>query len=224
MRTVINSCLTGAETASGVVVMIDVFRASNTILMLLSRGAASIMPVATIQEAFGLKEKHPECLLAGERGGVKVTGFDMGNSPHEASQTDLKGKEVVFTTSAGTQGIIRAENAERILVGSFGNADALASMLHEVNPPLVTCLAVGTDGIRRATEDELCALYLKGMLEGRPQDFHAMKNEIMQGEGAERLRTLGQELDFSYCLTTDLFDFVPEVRRESSPMRIQAER
>lgn len=221
---VIRSCLTGAETAFGIVVMIDVFRASNTILMLLSRGAASIIPVATVQEAFALKEKHPECLLAGERGGVKVAGFDMGNSPHEASGMDLKGKEVVFTTSAGTQGIIRAEDAERILIASFANANALVSMLSDVNPPLVTCLAMGTDGIRRASEDELCALYLKGMLEGIPQDFHAMKNEIMQGEGAQRLRSLGQELDFSYCLTTDLFDLVPEVSREKGSMRIQAQR
>lgn len=224
MRTVINSCLTGAETAAGVVVIIDVFRASNTILMLLARGATSIMAVATIEEAFSLKEKHPECLLAGERGGVKVTGFDMGNSPHEASRMDLKGKGVIFTTSAGTQGIIRAENAERVLVGSFGNADAMASMLHTVNPPLVTCLAVGTDGIRRAPEDELCALYLKGILEGMPQDFRAMKKEIMQGEGAQRLRSLGQELDFSYCLTPDLFDFVPEVVKEGDSVRIQVER
>jgi 2-phosphosulfolactate phosphatase len=224
MKTVIHSCLTGAETALGIVVTIDVFRASNTILMLFSRGAASIIPVATVQEAFTLKEKRPECLLAGERGGIKVAGFDMGNSPHEASGMDLKGKEVVFTTSAGTQGIIRAEHAERILVGSFGNARALAGMLNKVNPPLVTCLAMGTDGIQKAPEDELCAKYLKGMLEGMPQDFHAMKNEIMQGKGAQRLRRLGQELDFSYCLTTDLFDLVPEVIRKKGSMRIQADR
>lgn len=224
MKTVIHSCLTGAETASGVVVMIDVFRASNTILMLLSRGAASIIPVATVPEAFALKEKHPERLLAGERRGVKVAGFDMGNSPHEASGMDLEGKKVIFTTSAGTQGIIRAEHAERILVGSFANANALVSMLNDVNPPVVTCLAVGTEGISKAAEDECCALYLKGMLEGMPRDFHAMKNKIMQGEGAQRLRSLGQELDFSYCLTTDLFDLVPEVSREKGSMRIQAER
>ena len=65
---------------------------------------------------------------------------------------------------------------------------------------------------------------LKGILEGIPQDFRAMKNDIMQGEGAQRLRSLGQELDFSYCLTTDLFDFVPEVKREGGAVRIQAER
>lgn len=224
MKTVIHSCLTGADTASGIVVIMDVFRASNTILMLLSRMVAYIMPAATIQEAFALKKKHPECLLAGERGGVKVAGFDMGNSPHEASGMELKGKGIIFTTSAGTRGIIRAERAERILVGSFGNANALATMLTDLNPPLVTCLAVGTDGITKASEDELCAVYLKGILEGMPQDFCAMKKEIMQGEGAQRLRSLGQELDFSYCLTTDLFDFVPEVKRERGSVRIQAER
>ncbi len=223
MKTAIHSCLTGVDTASGIVVIMDVFRASNTILMLFSRMAAYIMPVATIREAFALKEKHPECLLAGERGGMKVPGFDMGNSPHEVSGMELKDRGIIFTTSAGTRGILRAEHAERILVGSFGNANALATMLTDLNPPLVTCLAVGTDGVTKASEDELCAVYLKGILEGMPQDFRAMKNEIMQGEGAQRLRRLGQELDFSYCLTTDLFDFVPEVKRERGSVRIEAE-
>jgi 2-phosphosulfolactate phosphatase len=223
VKTVIHSCLSGADSASGIVVIIDVFRASNTILMLLSRMAAYIIPVATIHEALALKERYPGCLLAGERGGVKVPGFDLGNSPHEASCMELKGKGIIFTTSAGTRGMIRAEGAERILVGSFGNAKALAAKLTDLNPPLVTCLAVGTDGIMKASEDELCAVYLKGTLEGRPQDFVAMKTEIMRGEGAQRLRRLSQELDFSYCLTPDLFDFVPEVKRRRGSLRIQAE-
>jgi len=220
LKTVIKHCLSGAETASGTVVIIDVFRASNTILMLLARGAASVIPVATVREAFAMKDKHPDYLLAGERKGIKVAGFDMGNSPYEASRMDLAGKHVILTTSAGTRAIWHARRAERIVIGSFGNADALVKMLKQMNPLLVTWLAVGTEAVSGAIEDELCAVYMKGMLEGEPQDFSSIRVKILTGEGAERLRRLGQENDFSYCLATNMFRFVPEIAQERAQYRI----
>ena len=220
MKTVIQSCLTGAERSSGVVVVIDVFRASNTILMLLSRGAASLMPVASVEEAFDLKKKYPDYLLAGERKGIKINRFDMGNSPHEVYKKDVDGKHVIFTTSAGTQGMVRAARAERVLVGSFGNAGALTRMLSETNPHIVTWLAVGTEGLRKAIEDEACALYLQGKLKGESHDVSLAVREIMKGEGAQRLKKLGQENDFPYCLGVDIFDFVPEVKRVDDRLRI----
>ncbi len=221
MKVVIQSCLTGAGRSSGVVVVIDVFRASNTILMLFSKGVASVIPVAMVDEAFGLKRKNPEYLLAGERKGIMIDGFDMGNSPHEASQKDLEGKHVVLTTSAGTQGMVRAANAERVFVASFGNASALAGVLETLDPGLTTCLPVGTEGVRKAVEDEACAFFLKEKLEGRPRDLSAFLDEIMQGEGAHRLKRLGQDKDFRYCLSVDMFDFVPEVRRQGDSLRIE---
>ena len=188
--------------------------------MLLARGAASVIPVATVRETIALKERHPGFLLAGERKGIKVAGFDMGNSPHEASKTDLVGKHVVLTTSAGTRAIWHAKRAERIVVGSFGNADALVRMLKQTNPLLVTLLAVGTEAVSGAIEDELCAAYLKGVLEGEPEDIGPIKVKILTGEGADRLRRLGQEGDFSYCLATNMFNFVPEIMEEGGRYRI----
>ncbi|MBW1858481.1 MAG: 2-phosphosulfolactate phosphatase [Deltaproteobacteria bacterium] len=120
MKTTIRHGLNGAETARGTVVIIDVFRASNTILMLLDRGASSVIPVMKVKEAFDLKKLHPECLLAGERKGITIDGFDMGNSPHDASQMNLVGKNVILTTSGGTRATWHARHAERILVGSPG--------------------------------------------------------------------------------------------------------
>ncbi len=220
METVIQSCLAGAERSSGVVVVLDIFRASNTILMLLSRGAASVIPVASVEEAFDLKKKYPDYLLAGERKGIKINRFDIGNSPHEVSKKDVDGRHVILTTSAGTQGMVRAARAERILVGSFANAGALTRMLSETNPRIVTWLAVGTEGLRKAIEDEACALYLKGKLEGGSHDVSLVVKEIMKGEGAQRLKKLGQENDFPYCLGVDIFDFVPEVKRVDDRLRI----
>ncbi|MBW1741847.1 MAG: 2-phosphosulfolactate phosphatase [Deltaproteobacteria bacterium] len=216
MKTTIKHGLNGAEAAGGTVVIIDVFRASNTILMLLARGASCVIPVMKVKEAFELKKLHPEYLLAGERKGITIDGFDMGNSPHDASQMNLAGKDVILTTSGGTRATRHARNAERILIGSFGNARALVDMLRQSDTPSVTWLAVGTEGVSRAIEDDLCAKYLKGIAEGKPQNPDGMIKKILDGEGAARLRRLGQEDDFSYCLATDLFDFVPELSKTDS--------
>jgi len=211
LKTTIKHCLSREKAASGTVVIIDVFRASNTILMLLEHGASSVIPVSKVQEAFRLKKANPDYVLAGERKGITVSGFDMGNSPHEASQKNLRQRHVIMTTSAGTKAIWHAKESERVLIGSFGNARALRDYLIEKKPSLVTWFAAGTEGVSRAIEDDLCAAYLNQVLEGKPQDFQIMKERILKGEGAKRLQRLGQVDDFPYCLTIDLFDFVPEV-------------
>jgi 2-phosphosulfolactate phosphatase len=212
VKSIIRHGLNGAEAADGTVVVIDVFRSSNTILMFLARGASSVIPVTEVNEAFDLKRRHPEHLLAGERKGIKPEGFDMGNSPHEASHADVAGRDVILSTSGGTRAIGHARGADRILVGSFGNVSALVNNLKQSKTALVTWLAVGTEGVTRAVEDDLCAEYLKGTADGKPQNRDAIIEKIMNGEGAERLRRLEQEDDFSCCLAVDLFDFVPELR------------
>ncbi len=189
--------------------------------MLLSKGASSVIPVATVKEAFDMKNRYPQRLLAGERKGITVAGFDMGNSPYEVSSRDIQGREVILTTSAGTQGMVKATRAERMFVGSFGNAGVLIEALRAISTPVVTFLAVGTEGIRMATEDEVCASYLQRRIQGGPKDIGiALKERILQGEGAERLRLLQQENDFPYCLTVDIFSCVPEVRRGAEGLTV----
>ena len=106
-------------------------------------------------------------------------------------------------------------------MGSFGNARTLSNALINLKPNVVTLLPIGTEGIRKAVEDEMCALYLKGILEGKTQQIDKMVKEIMQGEGAQRLKRLNQEKDFSYCIGTDVFDIIPEVVRTNSVLRIR---
>jgi 2-phosphosulfolactate phosphatase len=222
MKTIVRSCLSGAKESRGVVVLIDVFRASNTILMLLRQGVRSIFAVASIKEAFRLKKEHPQYLLAGEREGIKINGFDIGNSPHEVAEHNVQGKHIIFTTSAGTQGIAHAERAERILVGSFGNSAALTEELVRSDCQHVDLLAIGTNGLRKAIEDEQCALYLKEILDGTTTKNMPDFKAILKGEGALRLKRLGQENDYAYCLGIDIYDIVPEVCMSKGLFEIRA--
>lgn len=95
-----------AREARGLAVVIDVFRAFTTQAYFFDRGAERIIPVLTLDEAHTLKAEHPDYVLAGERGGLKPEGFDLGNSPTEALEIDLSGKTVIHTTSNGTRGLI----------------------------------------------------------------------------------------------------------------------
>ena len=84
--------LEGARAARGLTVVIDVFRAYSLEAYLLHRGAERIIPLADAEEAYKLKESHPEMLLAGERNGKILPGFDFGNSPSQVKDYDFTGK------------------------------------------------------------------------------------------------------------------------------------
>jgi 2-phosphosulfolactate phosphatase len=183
--------------------------------MLFSKGAKSVIPVAKVDEAFLLKETHPSYLIAGERKGVKIAGFDMGNSPYEVNRTDVTGRHIILTTSAGTQGMIQAKGAEKLLIGSFGNVSRVIGILQAWEPTLVTWLPIGTEGKRKAIEDDSCAVFFKKRLENIPCSILPLLGDMMEGEGARRLKRLGQENDFPYCLCTDIFDIGAEVFREN---------
>ena len=101
----------GAKEATGVAVIIDVFRAFTVEAYIMNNGADKIIPVADLETAYKLKEDNPNIVLVGERHGKIMKGFDFGNSPSQIENTDFSNKIVVHTTSAGTQGITNAKNA-----------------------------------------------------------------------------------------------------------------
>ena len=120
--------LSGAKEARGLTVIIDVFRAFSLECYLYDLGAKLVRPVGSIEEAKALHEKIPGSVLIGERQGIKVEGFDFGNSPSqvEAEKDRIEGRVIIHTTSAGTQGIVNAVGATEILTGSLVNAKAVA--------------------------------------------------------------------------------------------------
>ena len=182
MKIQILELIEGAKQAEGLAVIIDVFRAFTTECYAFDRGALLCYPVGELEEAFALKKEDPSRILMGERGGAKVEGCDLGNSPWDAVNTDFDGKEMIHSTSAGTQGIVNAAKAgaQEILTGSLVNAKAVASYILAKRPDTVSIIAMGKAGIESVPEDLIAAHYIRALLKG--EDF-PLEEEIERYEG-----------------------------------------
>lgn len=132
----------------GTAVIVDILRASSTMITALQNGATRVIPCGTTEEAFRLRDQSPQesILLGGERGGVKIQGFDFGNSPAEYNTSAVAGRTVVFTTTNGTKAILKASTAATILIGAFLNRAAITDRLRrELRSTHLIC--AGTDGV-----------------------------------------------------------------------------
>ena len=209
MEVQIKSCIEGARQARGLTVIIDVFRSSNTIISALGQGAGWVIPVGELQEAYRLKKDHPGHLLVGERKSITPEGFDYGNSPSRIASLDLRDKNVIITTSAGTQGIVNATGADEILIGSFANARALTNYIRNKAPRHVTLVPMGFESAEKAEEDEQFALYLKGRLDGDDPDLDSIKQKVWHCSGADRLRGIGRDDDLHFALELNTYNLIP---------------
>ncbi len=211
--------LDGARKAKGLTVIIDVFRAFSTTCYAFNAGVQRIYPVGDLEKAYQLKQQNPEYILVGERNEQKPEGFDFGNSPSQLMNASLNGKTMVHTTSSGTQGIANAMDADEILTGSFVNAQAIADYIRFKNPETVSLVCMGYSCQYPTDEDTLLAVYLKNELEGKPNDFEAMVEQIRNGDGARFFAPEKQEwapaADFDLCLSLNRFNFVLKVEQEN---------
>jgi len=217
--------LEGAKAAEGLAVIIDVFRAFSVECFLSQMKVKDIFPVREVEECFALKHQHPDYFLVGERNGVKVPGFDAGNSPMEITTgPDLAGRSVVHTTSAGVQGIAGAIHASEVIVASLVNARAVARYIKHKDPRVVSLVAMGLNGVEDTDEDILCATYIRDLLEGRQPNIHQQIRQIQYTSGRKffvrRADGAFPEPDFFMCLVPDMFDFVLAVDRSSYPYRM----
>ena len=209
----------GARQAEGLAVIIDVFRAFSMECWLYALGAREIRPTGSIEETFAWREKDKDCILAGERHGRRIEGCELGNSPSSIDPDQIRGRRIIHTTSAGTQGVTNAVRAEEILAGSFVNARAVAAYIRKRNPGKVSLVAMGKEGLAPAEEDELCALYLKGLLTGEDiPDIDEKLKGLRTGGGQHffdpALRDVFPEKDFWMCINRDRFDFVLRMERD----------
>jgi 2-phosphosulfolactate phosphatase len=207
-----------AARAGAAVVVVDAFRASTTIALLVYRGSP-VVPVASIAHASSYAGAG---FRAGERGSVKVAGFDFGNSPTEILEAEIPpGSTVVLSTTNGTRVIEASTGAPAILTGAFVNADSLAAELATgTHGPDVVLVGCGWEG-RRASEDEAAAGAILHRLHkrGGELDERARRVEseylsrparlLRNNTAARRLKRLGYARDLEFCLAENSVSAVP---------------
>jgi 2-phosphosulfolactate phosphatase len=202
----------GAKKAKGVAVIIDVFRAFSVACYAIDSGAVRIIAAAEAEAAFFLKKNYRNCVLVGERDERKIEGFDFGNSPTEIIKTNLQGKTVIQTTTAGTNGLINATNADIVITGSLVNAGAVVKYIRLIKPSHVSLVAMGYRATKSAEEDLLCAEIIKFRLEGNQGSFENRINDLRLGAGLRFFKP--ENLDFSpptdffLCTMANRFDFI----------------
>lgn len=221
------AALTAAELSTATVLVVDVLRASTTIVTALTNGCLGIVPLDDPDEARRRAAAHPGSLIAGERRGEPLEGFDLGNSPLEFTRERVGGRMLFLTTSNGTKALLAARPASAIGVAGFVNLGATAAWALSGGRDLVV-LCSGERG-DRSLEDEMCAGFLVERLLASSPDTQAGRDAT---EVARRARSYGKDLtrlaqdsrwarhlasrgragDVAACLTLDASDLVPVYR------------
>ena len=204
--------LDGARSATGHVVIVDVFRAFTTAPFCIASGATEIVLVADHEQALKMKRDDPSLFLTGEIGGRGIPGFDVGNSPSAIERLDLAGRRVVQRTSSGTQGVVAAQLAEEILLGSFVIASATVRYLQK-RAREVTVVSMGERGILESSEDDACAGYIAARLRGEQADTKAIITSLWAHEDPNWPEWFPRR-DAELACEVDRFDFAMVVRRE----------
>ena len=212
-----------------IVVVVDVLRASSTMVTALVNGCRGIVPVEDATEAVDMTRTLDDALLCGERGGQMIPGFVLGNSPHEYTAQTVAGRTLILSTTNGTKAVARAREARLTLIGSLLNAQALAEALCHTceKSPGEECfiLCSGTNG-RFSLDDILCAGAIAHRLDGmRALEciddaaaasltlYRAAKDELEAALRATahgcHLTAIGAGKDITYCAREDIYDAVP---------------
>ena len=217
-------------------VVIDVLRATTTIVHALASGAAGVLICQEVDEARKLAASSPNAVLAGERGGLPIAGFHLGNSPLEYSPAAVGGKTVIFTTTNGTRAMARCAEAHRVLLAAFVNFSAICRELTaELSRPGssgAALICAGTDGevtredtlLAGAMVDDLAShddlmLSLNDQAEIAVDAWHACRLDLgghdplgralRQSRGGRNLIEIGLENDIAIAAEIDRFDLVP---------------
>jgi 2-phosphosulfolactate phosphatase len=217
MKVEILEFVEGARKAKGVVVIIDVFRAFTVACYAFDAGAVRIIATSEVSNALQLKLKYKNSVLVGERDEKKIEGFDFGNSPTEIIKADLSGKTVIHTTTAGTQGLINARNADSILTGSFVNASAIAKYIKSIDPEHVSLVAMGYRAALSSQEDLICAEMISAELRNK-RFISEKKIANLQNTSGKRFFDpanieFSPPTDFFLCTMINRFDFVLKATR-----------
>jgi 2-phosphosulfolactate phosphatase len=224
----------------GAAVVVDVLRASTVMVRALAAGCEAVVPCLEVDEAWRLTSDRPRgtALLAGERQGLPIPGFDLGNSPGAFTAAACRGKTLVMTTTNGTRAMLACRGADRVFIAAFANRSATVSALARLERP-VHVVASGTDG-HVSFEDAVLAGSLVRALggSGRPAGndqaliaaglWDSVAREVdrgvplaevlARGRGGRRVREIGLAPDIQAAAEVDSHPLVAELFRD--PLRV----
>lgn len=214
-----NATTSDCHLAQGGVIVIDVIRAFTTAAFAFDRGAKEIILVSGVDEAFQLRETIPGSLIMGEVNGVKVDGFDFGNSPETISKAEIRGKTLIQRTTAGTQGVTRSVCADPLLAGSFCCARATLKYFQNRTTPCVTLVVTGTHAEADGDEDIAFSEYMTELFLGNAPDPTPYLQRVRDSSWGRKFNDPSSEHfpmhDLDYCTALDRFDFAMVITREN---------
>lgn len=228
----------------GVAVVVDVLRATTVMVRALASGCARVIPCGEVDEAIRIRDSLPSgtALLAGEREGLPIPGFDFGNSPGAFIPEVCSGKALVMTTTNGTRAILASLEAEVVLIAAFTNLMATAAALHDSEQP-IHIIGSGTNG-RISFEDSVLAgalacdfqtsrrlgvpprpfgndeaeivsrLWATVPIDDADGDDSDLANVLSQGRGGRRVAEIGLAEDIRECARLDRFPIVAALERD----------
>lgn len=211
------------------VVMIDVLRSSTTIVAALRSGAKEVIPVTTVESAVKISGNlfGDVILLGGERNGKMIEGFNLGNSPFEYTEERVKGKSIIFSTTNGSQALVKSRFARELFVCGFVNLSAVVDLLRKPRRDL-SIVCAGRNGLF-SIEDSVCAGLLVQRLAGeKPVDVslsdsalaaatlyksfgRSIPRMVKASEHGAYLAKIGFGDDLDFCAGVDTIPVVPQL-------------
>jgi len=220
--------ITEGKIENKIAVVIDMFRATSVIVTALSNGCREVIPYLTIEETLEYAKtlNREDYILGGERRAVKIDGFDLSNSPLEYTESVIKNKTVLMTTTNGTRTLTKSTSAKKILIAAMINAKAVAKELINLNEDVVIINA-GTNG-NFSMDDYICSGYIiNEMLKADKNleltDISKTANIIYEGNTDiisyvkeathySVMKSLELDEDIEYCIKKSITDIVPEYK------------
>lgn len=213
-------------------VVIDVLRATSTIVEALAAGARAIYPSLSSDDAVGLANSlgREDTLLCGERKGLKIEGFDLGNSPREFTPETVRGKQLVMSTTNGTRAFLAAEGSDRVIAASLLNLSAVGRAVASSDHLVLIC---GGKEERFSLDDAICAGLVVRQLRDAGEDAaprerwdlddaslavlalaeaHPVDPDLLRRTAAgAALVNIGLDADVVHCANVDRHELVPEM-------------
>jgi len=215
------------------IVVVDVLRASTSIVTALAHGAKKVIPCSTVEEAWeaAKSEQQKDVLLCGERSGKRISGFDLGNSPLNYSNDHVRGKTIVFTSTNGSQMISIVKTGDAVIIGGFINSQAVVEFIIDSSRDCLFACS-GSEG-RFSLEDTVCAGMMIQKIEDQVGEDNIQKTDealtaqilyqhhssdldgmIRNCQHGKYLQSIGFAEDLKLCISVDTLSEVPILQND----------